>query len=73
MTKDDRDAHINAKLTLLMIDRAERGDPEPMSPERISEATGLTVTEVRLIEFNALKKLRNHPKAWEAMTAAFRQ
>ena len=73
MTKEDRDTHINAKLTLLMIDRAERGDPEPLSPEHIAKETGLTVSEVRLIEFNALKKLRNHPKAWEAITASFRQ
>ena len=73
MTKEDRDAHIDAKLALLMIDRAERGDPEPMSPEHIAKETGLTKSDVLLIEFNALKKLKNHPKAWEAVTSAFRQ
>lgn len=73
MDRKEVERHLDAMLALTIVDKASEGDPEPMSTEEIAESVGMTEEKIKLIEFNALKKLKLHPSAWDAASMMFRQ
>lgn len=73
MDRKDVERHMDAKLALLIADRASAGHPKPMSTDEIAGFCGVSHADIAVVELGAFKKLRLNPDAWEAVTMSMRR
>ena len=67
MTKDEKE-YLDQQLEKLLIENAGVA----MSVSAIAKECGVSEIDIHNIELKAMRKLRTHPIAWEAVTAAYR-